>query len=90
MEINWIALVPLFFMFLVPFLFKIKKFENAEIIDKQTYRSGKFVNYSFVIKVKNKKLTIPVSEEVFHQINKGSIVTLHYNTGEEKAVGYSA
>lgn len=89
MEFSWIILVPILLMFVVPFLFKIEKFEDVEIVEKQTTQNGMFVSYSFLIKVKNNKITLPVCKEVFNQLNKGSIVTLYYNTGDEKVTRYS-
>lgn len=43
----------------------------------------------FIIKVKDTKLTLPVSKGIFKKIHKGSIVTLYYNTGDAKVTDYS-
>ena len=89
MESNWIFLIPILLMFLVPFLFKIKKFEHAEVLSKELTREGIFIRYTFLIRVESSKITIPVSREVFEHVNECSIVTLYYNTGDEKVTSYS-
>lgn len=89
MELSWTIFAPILLMFLVPFLFKIEKFEDVEIVEKQATRNGIFVEYYLLIKAKNNKITLPVCKEVFNQLNKGSIVTLYYNTGDEKVTRYS-
>lgn len=88
MENVWFFL-PVLLIFLVPFIFEIKEYENIEILDKKTNKNGLFVEYLFIIKVNGNKITLPVNGNIYNQIGKGSVVTLYYNTGDEKVTNYS-
>lgn len=88
MDANWLYALPILLIFIVPFLFKITPYNNVKIIKKEKEGGGIFAQYSFLVENQGNKFHLPVTKQIFDQLIEGSIVTLYYNSGDEKVTDY--